>query len=332
MLRVLTYHRIAELNSMPELNPRMISATPAAFEQQMRFVARHYRAVGMEEVLEAAERRRELAGKPLMITFDDAYRDFAETALPILQRYRLPVTLFVPTAFPDHTERWFWWDKLYCAITESARPQLHVVRVGQLNLQTHAERMTSMKKLQTHIKGMEHSSAMALVDATCEQLGFKPSARKTVLGWSELRGLAKAGVTMGAHTRTHPIMTRLTPAELRDEVAGSWQDLQHEIGEVPPIFCYPAGGHDEMVVQVLREEGIKLAFTTRKGQNDLRRADLLRLRRQNITPRTSLAIFRIRLMRWASYLDAWRHRKTYNPAAIGEMPAAMTSEFETGTP
>ena len=59
-LRVLAYHRIAELGNAPGLNPRLISATPGTFARQMDHLARHYRVVAMEDVLEAIRNRRQI--------------------------------------------------------------------------------------------------------------------------------------------------------------------------------------------------------------------------------------------------------------------------------
>src|SRR5512138_1997070 len=105
MLRVLTYHRVADPHATPWLNPALVSALPAVFEQQMAYVSRRYAAVSLEEVIDAAVRRIRLPRRAVLITFDDAYRDFGEIAWPILRRHRLPATLFVPTAYPgapDH--------------------------------------------------------------------------------------------------------------------------------------------------------------------------------------------------------------------------------------
>ena len=96
--------------------------------------------------------------------------------------------------------------------------------------------------------------------------------------------------------------------QVREESAGSQEDLSREIGHVFPVFCYPDGGHNEEVVDVLREEGFRLAFTTVDGQNNLDDSSLLSLCRTTITTRTSLAIFCLRLLRTVSYLDKWRHR------------------------
>jgi peptidoglycan/xylan/chitin deacetylase (PgdA/CDA1 family) len=97
--------------------------------------------------------------------------------------------------------------------------------------------------------------------------------------------------------------------QIRQEIIGSQQDLHREIGQTLPIFCYPSGHHDDAVRRVLKDEGFVLAFTTLDGQNDLRTVDLLRLRRTNITRRTSRLILRLRLLRLGAYLDMWRHRK-----------------------
>jgi peptidoglycan/xylan/chitin deacetylase (PgdA/CDA1 family) len=131
--------------------------------------------------------------------------------------------------------------------------------------------------------------------------------QKHVLGWEELRQLAKAGVTLGAHTQTHPIMTQIAPAEIQREIRGSQKALQREIGAALPIFCYPGGGHNDTVISILKQEGFVAAFTTLKGHNDLGSADLLRLRRTNITPRTTLPVFRFRLSRLGADLYRWLH-------------------------
>lgn len=308
MLRILTYHRVAEPESSPRLNPRMISATPAGFERQMRFLAKKYRAVSMSDVLAALQQSRPLPPRAVLITFDDAYCDFGEIAWPLLKKHRLPATLFVPTGYPDRPEKSFWWDRLYRAFAQTSETTCVLAPLGDLPLHTPETLQQSLRQAQNYIKTLAHAEAMTLVDRICAQLDSKPDTRKSVLSWPELRQLANEGVTLGAHTVTHPIMTQLSPEDVRFEIAQSQSDLQREIGTTLPIFCYPSGGHDDSIVALLQEKGFRLAFTTLDGQNDLRHADLLRLRRTNITRRTSLPVFRLRLLRGVSMIDAWRHR------------------------
>jgi peptidoglycan/xylan/chitin deacetylase (PgdA/CDA1 family) len=309
MLRVLTYHRVADLHHSPTLHPQIISATPGNFKKQMRFVAKKYHVVSMPQVLEAMAKKARLPQRAVLITFDDAYYDFSEFAWPILKSLNLTATLFVPTAYPDQPERAFWWDRLYRAVMTAARKELPSTPIGVLPLADSKMRWQSLKRLQNHVKKVPHREAMAFVEQICAELDAKPLVQKSVLSWNELRQLIKEGVTLCAHTQTHPIMTQLSQEEVRQEVAGSQRDLQREIGETLPIFCYPSGNHDDTVVNILKEEGFAAAFTTLKGQNDLRTADPLRLRRTNMTRRTSLSIFRLRLLRFGAYLDRWRQQR-----------------------
>jgi peptidoglycan/xylan/chitin deacetylase (PgdA/CDA1 family) len=297
------------LNDAGGLDPSLISATPAVFEQQMCYLAKHYRVVSVEEVLHSLDKGDPLPGRTALVTFDDAYREFAEVAWPVLKHYRVPAVLFVPTAYPDQPDRSFWWDRLYRALTRTSRTEFRVRPVGTLLLGTAEARRASLRQIQNYVKTSPHGEAMALVHRICEELDEKRDRPASVLTWDELRRLAKEGVTLGAHTRTHPILTRVSAEQAREEIGGSQQDLKRKLGRALPIFCYPGGAHNSTVVRIAMEAGIKMAFTTRDGQNDLAFGDPLRLRRTNITPRTSLPVFRLRLTRLVSYLDVWRHRK-----------------------
>jgi peptidoglycan/xylan/chitin deacetylase (PgdA/CDA1 family) len=309
MLRVLTYHRVANLQDSPMLHPQIISATPENFSRQMQFLAKNYQVVSLTQAFDSIERKAPLPPRAVLITFDDAYYDFATIAWPILKSLKLTATLFVPTAYPDQPERAFWWDRLYRAFMQTSRKQLKGTPLGDLSLADAPARQHSLRRVQNYIKTIPHSQAMAFVDEICAKLDSQTLAQKSVLSWNELRQLAKEGVALCAHTQTHPIMTQLPREEVRREVAGSQRDLQREIGEALPIFCYPSGGHDDTVVDILKEEGFTMAFTTLKGQNDLRTVDPLRLRRTNMTRRTSLPIFRLRLLRFGAYLDRWRQKR-----------------------
>ncbi|MFQ6113215.1 MAG: polysaccharide deacetylase family protein [bacterium] len=315
-LRVLTYHRVAELNVSPKLDPRMINATPEVFFRQMDHLAKHYQVVSMEEVLDAAENGSLLPRRAVLITFDDAYLDFKQYAWPILKKLRLPATLFVPTAYPDRPQYPFWWDKLYDAIMHSALENLQVFPLGSLPLKTLEERRQSIRTLQLYIKTLPHAESMAMVEDICSRIGNGNFGQNATLGWDELRQLSKEGVTLGAHTRTHAILTRLPLKKAREEVRGSYQDLKQKIDTLLPIFSYPNGNYSMKIMNILREEGIKLAFAGLDGHNQMDSADPLCLHRTSITRRTSLPIFKLRLLRWFTYVDIWRHRKPkrYKPS------------------
>ena len=307
-LRILAYHRIADLHETSSLNPRLISATPSVFASQMKYLTRFYNVVSIEDVIRAVQMRSRLPKRAVLITFDDAYCDFGENAWPILKRHGLPATVFVPTAYPDNPQLSFWWDKLYKAVFRASPAEIRKSQILPSQLDISEDRLAYLKKLQNHIKTLDHEEAMNLVDDICVELNASKNGQKSAMSWEELRKLKGEGLALGAHTQTHPILTRLPLDKARQEVIGSLEDLRRETGSDLPIFCYPGGYYNHRIARLLSREKILLAFSDEEGHNHLKRADLLSLRRTNITRRTSTFIFRLRLLRSFNYLDKWRRR------------------------
>lgn len=298
LLRVLTYHRVENPARAAGVYAR-IMVCPRDFEQQMRYVATAYNVIDMADLVRFYEGGQPLPPRALLITFDDAYVDFAENAWPILRRLGLPATLFVPTAFPDHPGRLFWWDRLYHALTLAGSDQEVESPLGRLPLKTPAQREQAFSQLRDHIKTLPHADAMAWVEQMCQALGTPPPPA-AVLGWQALRRLAQEGVTLGAHTRNHPLMTRVAPDVMRQEALDSLHDLEREVGATLPVFAYPSGGANAEVVQVLKQAGFLLAFLTGRGINDLKTTDRLQMRRINVGHNSSLPVLRLQMHAWAN--------------------------------
>ena len=74
-----------------------------------------------------------------------------------------------------------------------------------------------------------------------------------LLDWPTLRRLAAAGVTVGAHTQTHPDLTSLPPERVRGELSGSAERIRGEIGIRPEVFAYPYGQTSPDVVSAVRD-------------------------------------------------------------------------------
>jgi GT2 family glycosyltransferase/peptidoglycan/xylan/chitin deacetylase (PgdA/CDA1 family) len=80
-----------------------------------------------------------------------------------------------------------------------------------------------------------------------------------------LARLAQSGIAIGVHTRTHRMLDRLEPAEVREEIEESMADLRRAGLEAPSFLAYPHGAFDDGVQAVAREAGLDGAFTTRPG-------------------------------------------------------------------
>jgi len=281
-----------------------MTVTPQDFAEQMHFLATHYHSISIPGLLDIMlDKSKSLPPRAVLVTFDDAYCDFAEHAWPIMQRYDIPAALFVPTAFPDHPERSFWWDRLYQALRTTPRRDVLETPVGRLPLETAAQREQALLTLRDYMTTLPHAEAMLWIEQLCQELKADPP-EPSVLDWDALRQLANQGVTLGAHTQTHPLMNRISAQEARTEALGSLQDLQAQIGSVPPIFAYPSGGINDEVVQGLAQGGFSLAFTTGRGLNNWDTAERLRLGRINVGPRTNLTTLRMQLLPQFKYVSA----------------------------
>lgn len=296
VLAVLTYHRIAARSSETGSPPSLISSTPDEFEQQVALVARRYRPLGLDDLIRTIRTRAvRLPSRSVLITFDDGYPDFAEHAWPILARWGVPATLFVPTAYPGSSNAMFWWDRLHRLLNHDRDARITLGSTS-FALATEAERRRAYRHLHEYL----NNSAPGAVEPTLEglelQINNLPLPKRSTLTWDELRRLKAEGVSLAPHSKTHPRLDLLSEHDLAEEVAGSLARLRAEVGACSPAFAYPGGYYNPSVVRSVREAGYELAFTTERGLNDLRSMAPFLIRRLNIGSRSSPTLIRAQLL------------------------------------
>jgi peptidoglycan/xylan/chitin deacetylase (PgdA/CDA1 family) len=254
-------------------------------------LAGRFQPVGVDELVGAVSDGHRLRPRSVVVTFDDAYRDFADVAWPIMRERGIPVVLFVPTSYPDRPSRRFWWDELYAALAATGSSYWRLVGIDG---STPAEAFRSVRD---DIKSMPDDVAMSrirdMVSVLDEKSDRSPQpAVERVLGWAELRVLASQGVALAPHSRSHPMLDRVEPDRLDGEIRGSLDDMYEQLGPdlVTPVFAYPSGGHDPRVREAVRRAGLTAAFTTERGLVDLERSDRFRLPRLNVGHDSSVAI------------------------------------------
>ncbi len=299
-LLVLTYHRVNEPGSDTSLYDGLISATPSDFESQLRWLVRRYPITSIQDVLESKRRRTQLPAGALLLTFDDAYEDFAEHAWPVLRRLNAPVTLFVPTSYPDARDRSFWWDRLWGAVADGDRLPASLWVGGQRIRAAKDPRPAVFRRIVGVLKTLPHHELLVECDRLVSVLGDNRPRRNPVLSWSDIRTLAAEGVAVAPHSRTHPRLDRVGVNDLETEVAGSVADLRAHIQDAAPVFAYPDGAWSPAVISAVRGAGIEMAFTTRRGANVLgQHTPWYQLRRINVGRRTNENALAAQLTLWS---------------------------------
>lgn len=201
-------------------------------------------------------------GRYAMITFDDGY--FSNTlALPVLEQFDVPATFFISTNHVRESKS-FWWDALYRERIAQGASASEVYTDG-----------VALKSLRTETieaQLLERFGPDALTPRTDIDRPFTTD---------ELAAFSRHPlVHLGNHTANHAILTNYTPAEVRAQLQDAQRALIEITGITPVSIAYPNGGHDDTVVRIAREVGLKVGVTVRPSKNRLRgNGDLLRLGR-----------------------------------------------------
>jgi len=297
LLRVLTYHRVDHCDAYPELDPVLLSASPARFAKQMEMVARHFAPVSIEQVIAAVQQEQFLPPQAVLITFDDAYRSFRMHAWPVLKRLGIPCVQFVATGFVDQREHSFWWDRVHQAVCEADAIQQLETRMGNWSLSSKADRQRCLTELSSRIRALQDEQAQGFVQELCDQLNCRTIANH-VMNWAELRQLADEGLALAPHSRHHPLLTRVSTERARHEIHDSIADLKDRTGQSIAAFSYPLGAQAVNLEPLLSNAGIKIAFTTQRGVNDLSLANPLQLQRINVGRFTPTALLHAQMLSW----------------------------------
>ena len=262
---IITYHRVND-----DGDPFFPALPTDVFERQVSHLAHAYRILTVEEL---AERMREgrVPRNAVALTFDDGYRDNLTHAAPILARHGAPATIFLATGFIG-TREVPWYDRVALGFKRTERTGLETDWGGRLPLASTAERLASMGRALAHLKGIPGGEVSPFVASLLSELGVvEPSgAGNDMLTWDEVRTLRGLGFSVGAHTVSHPILSRVSPEQARQEIEGSRDAIAAALGPPPRAFAYPNGGADDYtppVAELVRAAGFTCAVTTRFGLN-----------------------------------------------------------------
>ena len=240
------------------------------FERQIRYVAAHYTVLAVEDLVDRMTSGR-VPRDAVAITFDDGYGDNLTHAAPILARYRVPATVFLATGFIG-TGEVPWYDRLAVAVKLTTRPSLSSPSEEELPLGSVTARVVALARLQAYLKTLAEEQFQTALASVIEELGVSgdPSAKDAMLSWDDVLALRGLGFRIGAHTVTHPILSRLSLERAREEVLNSRRAIEAAVGVAPRAFAYPNGGQADYtpaVVELVRAAGFTCAVTTRFGMN-----------------------------------------------------------------
>lgn len=267
-LSIFIFHRV-----LPAPDP-MVNDVPgaAAFGELCQWLAAWFNVLPLDRATELLTRGA-LPERAAAITFDDGYQDNCTVAMPILRRHGLTATFFIATDYLNGGCMWN--DVVAESMRQCSAPVLDLsglatgaAPLGRYAVVNWAQRRQAAQHITGAVKYLDPEVRRKVVAEIARIAGAREPT-DLMMTAEQVRQLAQAGMQVGAHTATHPILAKLQRAAAKADVARSKQALEGILQREVSLFAYPNGkpGIDYLpeTVQVVRECGFKTAVTTAWG-------------------------------------------------------------------
>lgn len=262
-LSTLIFHRV-----LPKPDP-LFPGEPDVrmFDRILAWVGANFNVISFRQAVDGLARGT-LPARALSISFDDGYADNHDVALPVLQKHGMNATFFVSSSFIDGGRMWN--DTVIESIRGFAGELLDLsdVGLGVFPLDGTRGRRVAIDSVLGQLKYRPLAERATLVEAVAS------SARvclpdDLMMSSEQIRALRGAGMIIGGHTSSHPILARLSEAEAFEEILAGKRRLEAILDEQIDFFAYPNGkpGRDYLAphAAMVERAGFVAAVSTATG-------------------------------------------------------------------
>ncbi len=275
-LQIFLAHRIINSSSKrsSELNLDKLyikwgqAMTEKEFVRRASFLKRYCKIISMQKAIEKLKVGR-LGYQYKVLTFDDTYYDFISVVVPILKKNRIPATFFLTTGIIE-TEKYLWFDEVATTVNSLSHPKKLSAKAEFVRLICNFIILNDPYKIRDSILGVLKKKNLTKSEES--------SHASLYLTWSDIQKICNLDfIEIGAHTVTHPVLTKIPISQAKDEVVGSIAQIESHIGKRIVFFSYPNGQFNKQVQQLVRQH-FKAACATGNGSME----DMFALKRTNL--------------------------------------------------
>ncbi len=267
---VVMYHRISR-----DPDPFFPAVSAKVFEKQMEYIKHAYHVISLDELIGYWAKGEEAPSGSLAVTFDDGDACAWSLAYPVLKKFEIPITVFLASG-PTEENGFIWTDLLRWQLKLTQKNKCSIDIDGcrrEWALNTVQERLNALTELSRILKTVENKHREIVMEQMEEVFGVKRSnfPERWLLTPKQVKSLQKDQITFGAHTMTHPILSRMPLAEARYEIFESKKHLEKILNEKVRHFAYPngeAGDFTQEHEQLVLQAGFDSACSTILGLND----------------------------------------------------------------
>jgi len=227
-LRVLAYHEVNDA---------------AAFRRHLEVLRENYSVIDGAAAVASVTSGRSLPDNPVWITFDDGYRSVVTEALPLLQEFGMPATLFVNPGTIETGDP-HWWDLIKAASDVNAEFARYLGLSGSL---------VELKSVPDSLR----RDAVELARSVVPPEEISAIARR-VADRACLDDWTRAGMQVGNHTWDHACFDMCSPAQQENQITQAATWLSDEgYGTSQSVFAYPNGDRTEFAESILTSLGVR---------------------------------------------------------------------------
>lgn len=278
---VINHHRIGRASDSC-FDRGVFSATEEELDAQVKYLKKHAPILTGDELRSIVSGKVKLKRFSVYFTFDDGYLDNYTSAFDVLRSNGATGAFFLVTSYVG-TATIPWWDEIAYRIRNTAAREIDLQYPEPLRLRLSGDREPAIAAALAHYKRLDNVDPAVFMQQlrACTDCVL-PEARRRFLNWEEAKEMHAAGMEIGSHTITHPILSRLTPDLQRYEIEHSKAVIEERIGAKVSSVAYPVGSQtcftpvtEELAVSL----GYSMCFSFYGGVNDrddLRKGNLLR--------------------------------------------------------
>jgi peptidoglycan/xylan/chitin deacetylase (PgdA/CDA1 family) len=256
-ISVVTYHGVLPTvyqSVDPFLDNTLVSV--ASFRSQLVLLKKYYNVISPDQFLGWLRKKEELPTRAVLLTCDDGLLNDLTTMLPILQGEKLKCLFFVTGRSLEDTSEMLWYVELYLMVMQ-AREDLPPTNwrgtiIPHIPADPNSRRAQWLQLLKT-LSRCDVEGRRAFLDEAAGYWGFDRAWKRRylddpvlqqrfqLLRKPELRQLANAGMTIGAHTQSHPTLAEQPVDLARIEIVKCREDVEAALGKPVWAIAYPFG-------------------------------------------------------------------------------------------
>jgi peptidoglycan/xylan/chitin deacetylase (PgdA/CDA1 family) len=242
------------------------------FEKQITYLVKNYHVISMDELIDRVQKKKRIR-RCVAITFDDGFKDNYKNAYPILRKHFIPATIFLTTGYIENQHApWFIKLRYMFMKTKKTDLKLSINKEMVLPMRTKEEKFAASERIMIYLKDSPNPKRLEMLDKLCMELGIDDfnEIDDLMLSWDEIREMSKNGISFGAHTVNHPVLTKIPLNLVEEEIQQSKQTIEKIIDKPITGFAYPFGQaaqYSSDIFKILQRLNFKFAITTEMGAN-----------------------------------------------------------------